>query len=137
MTYDPSQSRNPFGAPLQYSTPQPSPGPQKNHSGLGIASLVIGVFSILVAVGAIGLATFITATNPIAVQNEDPVLAVIGLGIIGAIGLSLMGMGLGIGSLFVGTRSKILGILGIVANFLVLFGLCGIMIVGIVFSDVV
>jgi hypothetical protein len=70
------------------------------------------------------------ATTPGGIDEEAPEVMVVGLVMIAVVGMSVLGIGLGLaGVLHVG-RLRTFGILGLVFNMLVLVGLVGLMVVG-------
>ena len=139
MSQFPSDSN--FNNPSPYASPQ-SPyeaKPQhhltaKPHSGLGIASFIIALIA-----GAIFLAIIITIAMMVGQYAEDPnandfqevapFLMISGLGLLGTVGLSVIGVVLAFISFFM-KRKQLFAILGIVFNLGIIFLFAGLMLVG-------
>lgn len=120
MTY-----QHPFDQPQYYS----SPPTKKRQSGLGIASLIIGILLGIIEFAAVILAA-VMVSRPGGMQDSDPEAIALGLTMCGGMGVLFIGLILGIVSLFFPDRSKLMGILGICINLLVLLGMGGLMLVG-------
>lgn len=100
------------------------------QSGMGVASLFI---AILVGIGLFALIAIATAmamgkNGP--PNNNDPMMVLVGLGIIGGCGLALVGLVLGIIGALQSNRKSLCGILGASFNGLILLGVGGLMCLG-------
>lgn len=147
--HDPNEPNNPQGNAYQGETvftpvtnnPDGQPGPLK-HSGLGIASFVLAIISILAFLLSI-IMIFAAASNvahlsPTEIESElmagggEEFAAVLGGGllIMLAIGISIIGLILGIIGLVIKNRKKIFGILGVVLNGLIVLGIVFLMVIG-------
>jgi len=130
MSAYPQPPQNPYSAggtyaPHRFGDPEDMP-----HSGLGIASLILGV---LCGVGAFGLlvaAGVMESSTPGGMNEESPAAIVLGLALFAVMGLCLMGGLLGIFGVVQSQRKKVFAILGLAANGLVFFGLVGIILLG-------
>jgi hypothetical protein len=122
-------SSNPYQPPYGQFTdkPVPSAPPSPKHSGLGIASFALSLVMGLSLFAMIGFATYMAAQNPEQFDEESPAAIVLGLGIMGALGLAVIGLGLGIAGVAQSDRNKLFAILGLVFNGLVVLGVCGIL----------
>ncbi|PZD94283.1 hypothetical protein DNH61_17880 [Paenibacillus sambharensis] len=102
-------------------------GPLK-HSGLGIASFVIGIVSIIGIIAVIflvaaSISTYLLPNNTIAPGFEtDPVVIISSLSILAVLFLSFVGLVLGIIGLVIKRRRKVFSIIGVVLNGLLLLG---------------
>src|SRR5262249_38855997 len=96
--------------------PPSYPGPSYDqpmamrHSGLGIASCVIGVLVAIAMVGLLAVASIMEESRPGGLPDDDPALVAIGVGILGLACLNLLALGLGIGGLFQAHRIRGLSI---------------------------
>jgi len=104
------------------------PAPQAN-SGLGIASMVIGIAVWVMEFAGIGFAAMLVGKYA---NRQSPAMIFAGLGIISGVVLALVGVGLGIAALCQRDRKKIGGILGLVFNGLMLLIVGGFMILGLI-----
>jgi mannose/fructose/N-acetylgalactosamine-specific phosphotransferase system component IID len=101
------------------------------HSGLGIASFIISlamgicVFFLLVIAGIMEVST------PGGMDEESPAAVIIGLFIIAALIVTLIGIGFGIAGLIQKNRNKNFSILGVIFNTLITLGVIVIMTIGI------
>lgn len=92
------------------------------QSGLGIASFIlsllcgIGVFALFMFAGALEMST------PGGLDEDSLAMGLIGIGIIGFLAVSVVGLALGIAALVQTGRKKVFAILGTVFSALVLFG---------------
>jgi hypothetical protein len=88
------------------------PQPLK-HSGLGVASFILGVSLLLLTVFAFGLAGYFEATTPGGMQETDAAAMLIGLLLLFCWAGQLVGVGLGIAGCCQRERRKIFAILGL------------------------
>jgi hypothetical protein len=104
------------------------------HSGLGIASfiiaIVLGVFEFLFIV----VAGIVETTNSGGIEAKPTIAIVVGMSILLGVGLSLVGIGLGIAGLIQKNRKKVFTILGLVFNIAVIIMVLGIVVIGIIVS---
>jgi hypothetical protein len=112
----------------RYDDRRAGPLPQ---SGLGIASLLLAIGCGVLMFALVAGAAIVTANQRGPVNDNDPALGVLGLGIIGTCGLTLIALVLGIVGCFQPDRSALCGILGSVFNALILFGIGALMCIGI------
>jgi hypothetical protein len=105
----------------------------QKHSGIGIASFVIGILVVImlcITFAVAGGSSGISSTG----SSYSNLMTGIGLLACGTIALALVGVGLGIGGIVQKNVKKVFGIIGLVLNALVLLGLCGIVALGIMAS---
>jgi hypothetical protein len=117
MSYydDPYEYRmRPYGADQAHSRPQ---------SGFGIASLVVAVVVAFMTLGVAGLA------SP-HLDEDHPAMLLIGLAILADMLLALVGGILGLVGLMQANRGKVAAVIGLVLNGLVVFGVIGLVIIG-------
>lgn len=124
------------------STPPVEEGPKK-QSGLGIASFIISLVSVVLIIASIALvASFagdianneLLLNDPAAIESMDqetlvPIMLA-GLSILASIGVAAVGLILGIISAFSKTRRKVFGVIGIILNGIIVIGAIGLVIVG-------
>ena len=91
--------------------------PVKPHSGLGIASTIVAVLC------GLGLAAVFAYAGVLGVQNggqalqeTDPRVMMIGLGVMAGMAGTLIGALLGIAGLFVGDRRRVFAWVGLILN---------------------
>ena len=112
--------------PPPVAPPPPLPV-QKKHSGVGIASFVIGIVSMLGVCLTFGLSFYAQSAGS---QTSSSMTSAVGfLGICSMV-ISLIGVGLGIAGVVQKVQSKVFPIIGLVLSALVLLGMCGIMLLG-------
>lgn len=126
---------NDYNNPYASTSTPPSPygestGPKK-QSGLGIASFIIAVFCGIVTFLLFAVAGYMETSTPGGIDEESPVIVLMGLGILGMGFMLLVGAGLGIAALCQSDRNKLFGILGLVLNMLALLLFGGLMAIGI------
>ena len=126
---------------MSYSNPYQSgyggfsdrePGSLK-HSGLGVASLVLGLAVGLLEFICIVIAGVLQASTPGGVDENSPVAIATGLVIIGGMFLGLCGIGLGVAGLFQ-QRKKLFAVLGVVVGSLVMLCMGGLFVLGMMMS---
>lgn len=136
--YASSRSSYPFSPPKE-------DGPMK-QSGLGIASFILALVTVLLVVGSIISATmfvsgvagdtqgFLNEIEKMEEQNTIPSefvsIMIAGLCMIASIGIALIGLILGIVGAVQKNRRKVFAIIGIVLNGLIVLGAAGIVIIG-------
>lgn len=124
------------------SMPPDELGPKK-QSGLGIASFIIALVSVVLIIVSIALvASFasdianneLLLNDPTAIESmeEEALVPVMlaGLSILASIGVAMIGLILGIISAFSKSRRKVFGVIGIILNGLIVIGAVGIVVVG-------
>lgn len=134
-------SSDPFTDPGQPTNPYSSTGPvsnvpgyypsEKKHSGLGICSFIGVVLSGILFVAMIILVGTVVANDPSgAVDDNSPMVMLIGLLGIGMMVSSLASIGLGIACLFQSDRKRVFGILGLIISVLMFLAVAGLMVLG-------
>jgi hypothetical protein len=99
------------------------------HSGLGIASFILG----LAAIGLVGILVVVAITEANRPHYpNDPLDTFAGLMVCGAGLLALVGGGLGIGGVCQSNRRKVFGIVGLCLNGTLLLGTLLLMLIGLV-----
>jgi hypothetical protein len=94
---------------------------EQPHSGLGIASLIVAVFSGVLLLIVVGFAA-VMAEEFGDLDEDSPTVMLLGAFALGACALTLLGLGLGVGGLIQKDRNKVFAILGVLANGFVLMG---------------
>jgi len=122
------------------------PAAAPSQSGLGIASFVIALVSIVVmilgfvsAVASIG--EFIQPDGTIDPESIDPMelgasMMVGVLAVLGSLAISFVGLILGIIGLVAKNKRKVFGIIGVVLNALILVGFLGLVVLSIALGGV-
>lgn len=90
----------------------PSPTIEMKHSGLGIASFVLSIVSMMLIFGLLIVAGVLEATTPGGMNEESVEAIVVGILLFAFIGTALVATGLGIAGLCQKQRKKIFAILG-------------------------
>jgi hypothetical protein len=115
----------------QYATPSGGGASRPlKHSGMGLASLIIGIFCSVWELVVIVIAGVLHNTPGRTAADKASQDTMVGGLICGSLVFVLVGLGLGIASLFQRDRKKILGILGVVFNGLIILGVIGLMLLG-------
>lgn len=139
---------NPYASSPSYPfSPEREDGPMK-QSGLGIASFILALVTLLLVVGSIISATvfvshvsgdaqgFLNELENIEAENSIPSdlasIMIAGLCIIASIGVAIIGLILGIVGAVQKNRRKVFAIIGIVLNGLIVLGTVGLVIIGLV-----
>ena len=104
------------------------PRPQ---SGLGMVSLVIAIVMVVAMLGLIGVAVVVTEKNGGQMNDNDPVAITLGLGIIGCLLITVIGLVLGLVGAFQSDRNPTLAIVGTVLNGVILLGVVSLMCLGV------
>jgi hypothetical protein len=122
-TPNPFETDLPPHRPVDYGQP-------KRQSMIGIASLVLSIFSGLLTIVMFVAAGILGARNPEALDDDGPAAIVLGLGIIAFMFGSLIAIGLGVGNLFESHRTKIFGILGLTFGTISFLGTLALLLLG-------
>lgn len=98
--------------------------PDKRQSGLGVASFVLSLVSIVATIVIFSYAGYIEATTDGGVAGDSSVAMLIGFGIIGCVAMLLVGLVLGVVGLLQKERRRTLAAIGVGLNglFVVLVG---------------
>lgn len=105
------------------------------HSGFGIVSLIISVLVGAYSLCPLAVAGIVEATTTRGMSKESWVVAVIGLFLILGLGMSLLGIELGIAGLIQRDRKRVFPILGLVFNSVATIALVAIIVIGVTFGD--
>jgi hypothetical protein len=103
-----------------------NPSVIRAHKGLGIASFIIGVTCVIVVMGLVTLAGVTTHAG----RATPEFNMVIGLGMISAVFVDLIGIALGIFGVADRASKKVYPVLGLVLNVLVVAVFTALMIIG-------
>jgi hypothetical protein len=100
------------------------------HSGLGTASFIISI-----PVGILLFVIFVIAgvmetTMPGGMDEESPMVILVGLCMLGLMGLDVIAFGLGIAGLCQRHRRKMFAVLGILFSTMVILGTIALMVIG-------
>ena len=101
---------------------------EKKQSGLGTASLIIGIVSILGICLVFGLSFYARGVPP---QTAATLTSIVGLGGICSLALGLVGTGLGLAGVIQKASSKTLAIIGVILSAVAFLIMCGIMLLGV------
>jgi len=104
----------------------------RRHSGLGIASLLIGLVSGILNVAIFVIAGVIEVSTPGGIDEQSLTAALLGLGIIGLFAIALVALGLGVGGLFQRDRNPLFAILGIVFSGVTILVTLGVIVLGVI-----
>ena len=105
------------------------------HSGFGIVSLIISVLVGVCSLCPLAAAGIVEVTAARGMSKESWVVAVIGLFLAVGLGMSLLGVELGIAGLIQRDRKRVFAILGLVFNSAATIVLVGIMVNGVTLGD--
>ena len=112
-------------------------GREDRHSRMGIASLVIAILAIIaivlffvisVSVASSAVGNDPQSFDPTSIDQNSPLastFALLGLGLIGSVLLTVVGFGLGVAGLIQRRRKRLFAILGTIFNGLVVLGVIG------------
>ena len=100
------------------------------QSGLGIASFVISLIGIAITLVLFGVAGYMEASTPGGMDEAAPETILVGLLLIAAGFLLLVGLGLGIGGLFQRNRRRLFAVLGLAFSGVMLLIGIGVMAIG-------
>lgn len=104
---------------------------QLKHSGLGIASFIVSIFSGGLMFITVVIAGLIEASSPDGMDETSPVAMMVGFAIFGFVGISLIALVLGIVGLFQSDRKKIFALLGTIFSALTILGIAALILIGI------
>jgi uncharacterized membrane protein len=99
----------------------------KKHSGLGIASFVVGIVSGLLLLTVFVIAGIAETSTPGGIDEKSPIAVLIGLLLFLFLGVALVGLVLGVAGLLQKDREKIFAILGVIFSAIAI--LCPILLV--------
>ena len=104
------------------------------HSGMGIASCIVGGLVIVFSLVLVVVAGIMEQSRPGGIDEDSSEAAIIGLLLFLNLGAALVGIVLGIVGAATGHRNKLFAGLGIGLNSLIFLGLIGLMIIGLAMS---
>ena len=125
MSYD---SQHPYRPPD--FTDKMYEAPRLKHTGFGIASFVIALVAGATVFSVILIAGVLETQLPGGLGPDGPAVMMVGFAFLAAMGLHLLGFGLGVGGIVQNDCKKVFAVLGLVFNSLVLIGSCGFLALG-------
>jgi hypothetical protein len=118
------RANNPSSKPM----PPPAPiGAATQASGLGLASLLIGIAGFPVWIVILTIAAIFHKQG---LDSQDPKMQLVGLGLFAMVGLNAIGVILGMIAVFNKQAKKMSAALGISFNFLQIAGIISLIIIG-------
>jgi hypothetical protein len=122
---------NPYPFAYPYSAAAGYPPPSLRHSGVGIASVIIAVLSVVGLMATLIGAVILVANDPSVFENEQaPATIAVGLSVIACMLLSLVGAALGIGGLAQRGRKRAVPAIGLSVNALIVLLMLGLIALG-------
>lgn len=103
---------------------------RRGHSGLGIASFVIGLIAVVLDFILIAAAVISARARPIGRREEESLAVLLGLMACGGVVAGIVGFCLGIAGLCQADRRKVFAILGVVFNGLVVLAVAFLLVLG-------
>jgi len=116
--------------PQNFPEPQPPIPVELPHAGMGVASFIISIPVGILLFAVFVIAGVMEASTPGGIDEDAPILALIGLFMLGLLGLEVVAFGLGIGGLCQPRRRKLFAILGMVFAAMGLLSTAALMIIG-------
>lgn len=107
-------------------------GREDKHSRMGIASLVLAILVGVLVFLIIGGAGVLEASTPGGMDEDSPLVVLIGFAVIGCLLANLVGLGLGIAGMIQRRRKKLFAILGAIFNGLVVLVVLAVIVLGLV-----
>jgi hypothetical protein len=133
VSFGENDSQHPYLTPQEYAPAYLSSSLRRGHSGLGIASLVLGVVAGVAACVFFVVAGVLGSSSS---MNQGPLLAVaVGVGMILVVMTTSFASGLAVGGLVQKDKSKAFAIIGLVVNILLILSLFALMLVGLTFAE--
>ena len=121
------QAQYPQQFPQQYGYPYQEP----KHSGMGMASLAIGVIVGIMEMALVVIAGVMSAkAGPRGMDEKAPATIALGLLLLGGLLLALLGAALGVAGCLQPNRKRLFAILGLSINGLILLIVVGLMLIG-------
>lgn len=102
----------------------------KRHSGLAIAAFVSSLVGVLTLVGTFAVSAYIGSHHPQLVNQQSPVMMVLGLLMLVALLLGLLALGLAIAGLVKAGHKKGLALAGLVLALLLIGGFATLILLG-------
>mgnify|MGYP001816289982 CR=1 FL=1 len=84
----------------------------------------------LAAFTLIAVAGVMEASAPGGMDEDSPVVIGVGFGILSVVGISFVGLFLGVGGFMQGQRNRLFAILGVLANLGLIAGIIGLIVIG-------
>ncbi|MDR1614382.1 MAG: hypothetical protein LBS26_02305 [Campylobacteraceae bacterium] len=103
---------------------------ERKHSGLGIASFIMSILSIICIFTLLVVAGTIEVSTPGGMDENSVEAVIIGACYFLFVGFSIIGIGLGIAGLFSKERKKLFAILGLIFSSAILFISITVMVIG-------
>ncbi|MGM0516777.1 MAG: DUF6142 family protein [Pseudomonadota bacterium] len=107
---------------------------EQRHSGLGIASFIIGIASAILMFLLIVVAGALEASTPGGMDEESAAAVIVGLFLILFLLTSVVAFGLGVAGLFQRDRKKVFPVLGTVFSSVTVLGSVMLVLVGLMAS---
>ena len=111
-----SSDESPYSYNPTESRQRPAPVQELKHSGFGVASFIISMGAGLLCLAMFIVAGVMEASTPGGMSEEDPMVMLVGFGILAGGFAMLLGLVFGIAGLFQENRKKIFAILGLLLS---------------------
>lgn len=122
---------NPYAATRENLSSLANSNPvELKHTGVGIASFILSLISGFMLLVLVVIAGVMEASSPEGMDEESMEAIAVGLGLIGFMFGSFLAFVLGVVGLFQSQRKKLFAILGMLFGGLPLFGVLGLMVIG-------
>jgi hypothetical protein len=102
------------------------------HSSFGIASFVLALITGILFLLLMAFVVLLEVREPGCLDEEGPLILVLGFGAIGSCTMLIAGLGLAIAGLVQKGRHKMFSVLGLVFNASFLLGIISLLIIGII-----
>ncbi len=103
---------------------------QTRHSGMGIAAFIVALLGGVLLFVMIAVAGVAESRTPGGLDEGSSTAVLIGLGIMAAVLMELVALGLGIGGVLQKDRQRIFAVLGLVFSIGAMLGTVGLMVLG-------
>lgn len=119
-------------ASFQYqgAVSEPLPGGGIRQSGLGIASLILGILTAIMLFATICFAGYMEAATPGGMTDDSPILVLVGLFILAGMFGNFVGVILAAVGLAQKDRAKSVSVIGLCLNIMCLLGVVALMVLG-------
>jgi hypothetical protein len=121
---------NPYAATRQNSSLAGNNPAELKHAGVGIASFILSLICGAMLLVMVVIAGVMQASTPGGMDEESAEAVALGLGLIGFMFGSFLAVVLGVIGLFQSKRKKLFAILGLLFGGFALFGVLGLMVIG-------
>ncbi len=133
MSFGEKDAQYPYSPPQEFVPAQLAHPTRQGHSGLGVASFLLGILASLGSIAVVVGAGILGSSG--AINGEPAAAMIVGFSMIVVVMTTAFAAGLAVGGLVQKEKSKVFAIIGLIINSLLIVSLFGMVLLGMTFAQ--